>query len=205
MSQIEQDSNVVKTGDKAEVPVTDKESASLGVKRKLEEIETDKENDGGKELNAAEKRENLEGGKPDGEKEICLQHKSGSDSTKVKPEDEDDEELIDTKTNKKQNLVTDQKRVPKPVTDEEEKEETKGELEGTIKGEVDKAVKNEAEGDQEEKGEDFLMEQGEFEKIKEGDHTDEEDQVSLEEESIGNLQDEDKIDLDDYLKKRENI
>ena len=49
------------------------------------------------------------------------------------------------------------------------------------------------------------MEQGEFEKIKEGDHTDEEDQVSLEEESIGNLQDDDKIDLDDYLKKRENI
>ena len=80
----------------ASKPIKDTESASIGSKRKSDQIETDKENDGAKTLNKSdEKRVKATENTEEQEKVVSLQHKGESASTKEK-QDDDEEEIIDT-------------------------------------------------------------------------------------------------------------
>ena len=188
-------------------PVDTKTDAKLGEKRKLGQMEQDKENDGATELNSgSEKRAKPAEEAGDAKKEIQLNGKKApEEEEKVRQGDDEEEEVIDT-SNTKKKLDTERqlgKRVPKKPTEDVEEEKV---APGTLSELIVKAAEEEDEdGEDEDKGKEFALEEEEYEKMKQGDEESEEDNVSLEEESIGELQNEDDggFDLNDYLKFRE--
>ena len=122
------------------------------------------------------------------------QKKTSTNSLPNNPENDEEEEVIDTNTGKKEETVTG-KRQPKPVSAEGAEEEK--EAQGTIKEMLKEAEKD---GDDENE---FNMDEKDVEKMKENDPESEEDKVSLDEESVGELQKEEDFDVQDYLKFRE--
>lgn len=168
----------------------------MGEKRKREEMEHDKENDGAQELNKSNEKRSKETEVEDTSKLIEVNKKVSPESNETKPvEDDDEEEVIDTNNNKnkKTEVITSEKRRVKPVDEEESKVE---------KGAIGEFIEEAVVGGEDEENE-YNMDEKDFEKLKEGDEESEEDKVSLDDESIGGLQEEDEFDLQAYLKFRE--
>ena len=70
------------------------EASGLGEKRKRDEIEQDKENDGAKELNVTNEKRSKETEAKDSDKLIEVAKKDSSTSDKTKPVEDDEEGML---------------------------------------------------------------------------------------------------------------
>ena len=160
-----------------------KADPALGEKRKFDQVEQDKENDGAKDLNSSSEKRTKTSEDPKADLSVSKSNTTAEvteAATKPSVANDDDEEVIDT-TKKSKNIES-----------EEEKGETPAQF---LSKAMEKAVED-AEGD-EEGSQEFNMNKDDYDKLKEGD-ADSEEEVSLDEENEEDLANDDDFDADAY-------